>query len=858
MKPNKEVIYDFIKLHATKENEEGVSTQYIAKVLNMQRTNVSSILSKLVEEGSISKSNGRPVLYRLNNLVDKIGGDCFSELVGYDGSLKRAVQLAKAAVLYPQKSLKSIIIGAKGTGKKYLAQLMYRFAIQNGIIDMDSKFIVFNCREYCNNDDDAKVALGGAFLQASAGVLYIDNAQYLSVAIRKSIVSYVSKIEQQEPIIIVSMESKNSLISGEFTSEFPVIIELPTLAQRPLRERMEMIQSFFLLEAARTKRTLNIKEELFRCLLLYDCETNCMQLKADIKIGCANAYVRGYKEKEQLQLFISDFEHHVRKGFLKYQNYKDEIEQIIPSNYSYIFNEQNLVMTERMKEKLLGQSIYDRISKKASLLKERGLEDSEINMLLSTDVEAIVRRYQEELTEEVTNKEQLAVLVNPRIIELVETFLEQAATKLERHFPNAVFYSLCLHISEMIRQDKRSKPIGLQQIRKGIENYKKEYQLSSEFAILLKPLLGRELEIEEVLLIAMFISYQAPIADTLNKPVILVAMYGEGVAVSLTKAIINLTKLDNIFAYEIAFETNIEEIYGNLKEYIAQINRGKGLIVVYDSDFLGDMLVSIEEELNIRIRPMSIPITTIGVELARIAAMEANVDLVYQGVSEKLRIQDSKLKTYIVAICTTGKGSAEELRRYLELYGQVEEMEIISLAWSNPDTIKEQFVDLMKKGRIHCVVGTYNPNVYSLPFISISEVFSTPKDRLPSLLRLNREARKNIDYDAMFGYLNNQFEYTNIDKLRKYLPGILKEIDSSINELTIDSEVGLFIHISCCIEHLLSREQTPINLRKEMIISKYYGQFRKLLKIMKPLEKAFGIIFTDDEIANIVTIIYRL
>lgn len=65
MKSNKEKIYDFIQMHDTAEQEGGVSTTYIAQALSLQRTNVSSLLNALVEEGRIHKSNGRPVLYSI-------------------------------------------------------------------------------------------------------------------------------------------------------------------------------------------------------------------------------------------------------------------------------------------------------------------------------------------------------------------------------------------------------------------------------------------------------------------------------------------------------------------------------------------------------------------------------------------------------------------------------------------------------------------------------------------------------------------------------------------------------------------------------------------------------------------------
>ena len=48
--------------------------------------------------------------------------ECFSDLIGADGSLRQTIQLAKAAVLYPQRSLNTLLVGARGTGKNRLAQ----------------------------------------------------------------------------------------------------------------------------------------------------------------------------------------------------------------------------------------------------------------------------------------------------------------------------------------------------------------------------------------------------------------------------------------------------------------------------------------------------------------------------------------------------------------------------------------------------------------------------------------------------------------------------------------------------------------------------------------------------------------
>ena len=85
MKSNKEKVYDFIRLHADEKADRGISTAYIADAMELQRTNVSSILNLLVQEGRIQKCNGRPVLYKVGREESTLE-ECFSDLIGADGT----------------------------------------------------------------------------------------------------------------------------------------------------------------------------------------------------------------------------------------------------------------------------------------------------------------------------------------------------------------------------------------------------------------------------------------------------------------------------------------------------------------------------------------------------------------------------------------------------------------------------------------------------------------------------------------------------------------------------------------------------------------------------------------------------
>ena len=76
--------------------------------------------------------------------------------------------------------------------------------------------------------------------------------------------------------------------------------------------------------------------------------------------------------------------------------------------------------------------------------------------------------------------------------------------------------------------------------------------------------------------------------------------------------------------------------------------------------------------------------------------------------------------------------------------------------------------------------------------------------------------------------------------------------------MSIDTEVGLLMHLACSINRIVAKEPIPRNLHKDEIIHDNEDCYKKLLKVMKPLERSFGIIFTDDEMANLITIINKL
>ena len=503
-------------------------------------------------------------------------------------------------------------------------------------------------------------------------------------------------------------------------------------------------------------------------------------------------------------------------------------------------------------------TLYDRLNKKASELKATGLGEDEINMLLSVEVERAFGEYQKKLVRDVADKKQLEMLVDARLIGIVEEFLRHAEHELDRSFSNSVLYGLCLHINSAVNGKREMGQPDKKRLAEMLVYHKAEYLLGEELAEQITKTFQVAFPVEEVLFLSMFLCAREPETARTGRPVLLLAFYGEGIASAIAKTISGVTQLDNVFSFEITCERASAELYRKLKEYLATIEQGKGVLVLYDSSFLGEMLTQLEGELNILIRQIPMPVATLGIELARRTLTEDDPDRLLRYAVKGIGAPGGWCRSYIVTLCTTGKGGAEELKNYIERYGQLQDTEVVPLSISDRTVLEGSLRHLMESGIIRCVIGTFDPKLFSIPFISISEVFGTRKEHLPKLLSLEKEAKTRIDYEAMFDYLEEQLVHTDMTKLKKVLPEVMREMNDTLGELTLDAEAGLLIHIACCIDRLQGKEPVAANPKKKAVLMKYEKEFRQLLKIVKPLERTFRIIINDDEIANILTIIYQL
>lgn len=889
MKSNKTLVYEFIHKctsSASAQETKGVSTQYISDRLNMQRTNISSILNALVKEGAIEKSNGRPVLYKVMQRlpVPEQEASCFGELIGCNGSLKGAVQLAKAAILYPRRSLHSLILGAPGSGKSYFAGLMHRFAIENRIIKGDAPYIRFNCLNYIDNPVDMEKDLlgteeGGKLAKAEGGVLFIDNIERLPATARNDLLRIVEsnvyetdkgKKELNVIIICAMNASVNRSLLDNYNKYFSIKIQLPRLEERTYKERFELIQHFLAIEAERSNKTININPEILIGLLLYHCDRNVKQLKKDIQLGCANAYAREFhSSKKDIVIFMSDFPYHVRTGFLNFKNHREEIKEIISAGGSYTFTKEKTTLVNSSENKRdAKKTMYDWIDEKSNELSARGIEERDINLILSIDIENEFKQYSRRLSDQIVDKEQLSQLVNNKIISLVSDYLEDATKQFNKVYPVSVFYGLCLHLHSTINRQNKAQRLSNEQIMDIIKNNGNEYGFCLKFIGRLEEEFHTKLPIDEVVFLTLFLTRDSNASDAQQRPVLLIALHGDTAAKSIVE-VVNFMSGYPAYAYDMSLNTSTETAYGELKQLVLQIHQGKGVLVFYDMGSFKTMLQMISGETGIEIKTMEIPIALLALDCSRKAMIGMSLEEIHREVSSNYQEmitskRDSNYrgsgKNIILTLCMSGEGAAIQMKSYIEKHLELREIEVIPLAISDKQKLIEEVNQLKEKHSILCVVGSYSPQLIGIRYVPITDLFQNNLSELREIIRqatpgplLTDKAEE--DFEVIFDHLSEELSKVDMQLLRIVLPKAMKDFEEATGYyLSKELELALMIHISCCIQHILEGHETPVNRNKDEIIYENQKLYQEFKRCFLELEQRLSLSFDDNEVSNIISI----
>ena len=198
--------------------------------------------------------------------LNKPEGD-FSHVV-HSGTMQSVFKQAKKIVGSLGGPRHSIITGASGTGKTMLANLIYNYAKEIGVISKTAPFIEINCAQFTNPDIAAMEIFGsvegaytgskkkkGLFEQANGGILFLDEAHtienYQSLLLKAIEAGKIRRIGDTKEIdinvIVIAASTKN--LNDVFLPELyqrlgQYEMYLPSLQERSLEEKERLFLHF--------------------------------------------------------------------------------------------------------------------------------------------------------------------------------------------------------------------------------------------------------------------------------------------------------------------------------------------------------------------------------------------------------------------------------------------------------------------------------------------------------------------------------------------------------------------------------------------------------------------------------------
>ena len=808
MKLKKEQVLEFITEYSSDlihDEFPKITTRFLSEKLKMQRTNISSILNQLVNEGKLVKYNGRPVLYQLADENTSGNGDVFEQLVGYDSSLKEAIASAKAAVLYPEGNPTILITAKHGSGVSHFAKTVFRFAQASGKLKTRAPWILWDCKTLFNDQDKfQEIFLGdhekeGILKKASGGMLILENIDVVSERNLDWLLAFLrgEKIQGQDEwpwqkdyhciTIFSTMKDTNEMMLNLLRGQMDFRISLPSLEERSIEERFLILQKFFKEEAKAMDRMIEVDTSILHALLLYEVTDDIKGLKNDIHTGCVNSYVRSYNtEKKTIVLLMSDFPNYVRKGIMYYRSYKNEIDEMIKNGCKYTFYKNQMLRDNKTAKK----DIYQSIDARKRDLERHALTEEEINMAVSNQLESEFEEYFEQLCERVDSIDTLNKMVSEKLISLTRKFLLKAAEQLSCEFSKEIFCGICLHVNSCLIKVSKKQRISNEEIARLLSKYPMHYELVKEFQVELGKEFNVKLNVDDLIFLLMFL-LEAKKDVNESKVVTLIAMHGSHAASSIAAVVNVLSDDSNVQAFDMDLDKNVRIVYEELKEKIIKIDQGKGILLIYDMGSIHTMAESIAQETKIAIRCAEVPITLVGI---------------------------------------AGSSKAAEMKTLDEV----------------ADYLQDNFSGLQ--------YFRAKPMPEMKPEIEKNEEI---------IEQMMEESSQEESINEVFEYLGDQFPQFDIDLMKNYLLVIIGQIEHEMNlVLDEDKKIGLIVHIVCLIDKLQQQHTPSVNFMAYSVLGafgdgRYGGLFEKMKTFLKPLEETFDVMIQDNEIATIISIICK-
>lgn len=846
---------------------QGITTIEIANSLGLSRANVSSDLNKLCEEGKVIKKNGKPVLFMISNNPIKVKNtlDTFAEK---NESLYVAIEQAKAAILYPPNGMNMLILGETGVGKSMFVGLIYNYAIEMKRFKQGAPFVIFNCADYASNPqlllsqlfgckkgaytgaDSDKV---GLIDKANKGILFLDEVHRLPPEGQEMLFSFIdngiyrrlgeTEVERKADVLIISAttEDPETSLLKTFTRRIPMIINIPSLKNRTLEERFQLISTFIKEECSRLNEEIKVSVNSMKALLSYECSNNIGELKSTIQLICAKVYSEFLAgKKNSIKINTLDLPPHIKKGLYNEIEHRQLWNKLIDINKKYcIFNnKKGDILFEDYKDK---SNIYEVINLRYHELKTKDIDEESLQEAMKGEIKSYFRSYFNKFNNKF-DISKLASLIDEEIMKVIDELIKFSEGSLDRKLSKKVCYGMSVHINSSIERIRSNKKIinpHLNKIR--IEN-PEEFNIALDCLKIIERAIDIRMPIDEAGFLAIFLAYDNKKEDVVNKEVkIIVLAHGGETATSMAEAANKLLGTKYAVGINAPINEKPENVLERVKIYIRENEIKSDILLLVDMGSLTTFGREIEKEFNINVKIFPLVSTLHVIEATRKAMMGCNLveilnetikvnelykDDILEMTEDITNEYESRNKLCILCMCTTGEGSAQSIKTLLDDNIKYDKslIEILTLNLIGNDGVKKRIKSLKKDYDILSIVSTFHVKE-DIPQFNLEDIFIG--DGISKIQKI-------IDLETTYIKMSETLKthLKNIDGFKvlrdvKLFNNKVQKIMK--NKIETNRLIGITLHIACMLDRVQNDVQAEEFVNKESFIESN----KELYKVIK-------------------------
>lgn len=894
------------------EHNEMFTAGYIANVVNASRSVVSQYLNEYHEEGILVKINTRPVVYlhrekfceafhteltmntydsieeaREESERNRVQDTAFDALVGVRESLMYCVEQCKAAISYPGNGLPLLLQGPTGTEKSFIAQLMYDYGVEKGILSKESRFITVNCAEYANNPEflitnlfgykkgaytGADKDKEGLIALADGGVLFMDEVHGLKPECQEKIFLFMDKgiyhmvgdndtwYHAKVRMIFATTENPDTVLLKTLLRRIPIVVKIPSLQERPVQEKKELIYRIISYEQEKIHRMIRISSLAYQIVESHTYNGNIGELKNCIRSSAANAFLRNSAD-ETVDLHIYDLPQSMLQNESmnrKFHEFDDktmlEAGAIMARVYSEskLFTFQQQIIREFMsyqKKEITQTEYYERIFQKMEqyidfLFFDEGAVASPkvqlTNALLMNIFEIIFHKY---------NMEKLS---NNEITTLVK-FIQDYSNNIP----------VC---SGLYRKYKKEVTLMIEGIK---DQYPIDYNIINDLCQLLNDSLNIKADILLMIDLFMFFRYIRRDLQPAQIPGIIIA-HGYSIASSIAEVANQLLRQKIFDAIDMPIESDIEVIAHKLSEYLKRMEGCKEIVVMVDMGSLEDIHEYMGHFKHMDIGIINNVTTKLALDIGSMIMEGATIRNILEEASERNKhnyviVENREKRNVILSVCETGIGTAEKISDLIEQsFPNEVDVDIIPYDYHSLTTMGMNS-PVFEKYHVLFIVGTRSPKIEGIPFISIEELIEQHSmERINALFEslmsekeiqlFNKNMIKYFSLDNLLSYLTILDSRRIVDSVEEIIGYMQKKLDIRLSSGTI---CGLYVHISCLIERLII-DKYIINFEHEEEFIRDHQDFIQIVKdSFKDVEECYNVKIPISEIGYLYEYFYN-